>query len=948
MTPPQPPRATRSASPPRHGALATKPRKTTRPVSRFGRLLQQHRLAVGLSQKQLAQRTADLLDKRASATLARNSASISASTISSLERGLGHVPRELTVLMLTRALILDPVQRETFLAAAYQLRRAHLPVPGSRRDVVAGVAPFIGRTQELSALQDRLPTARLLTLTAPGGCGKTRLALELVAAHAGEVWFVDLGAVTDEEGIARAILNAAGLRPPEQGPAFAALLRWAAQGTALLVLDNCEHLHVACGELVGALLAATPLRVVATSQRALGAPGEVVWHVPALSVPHADTVEAVLASEAGRLLLDRAGPSFALTERNAPAVAGICRRLDGQPLALELAAPAPRCLRGAGAARSPQRTLHAPRHQCEQCPAPPTHLAGRLRLELRTAHPGRASPPAPLGDFPGGFTLDATEAICADAPLRTATTPAAAAGGFGPLQSADLALAFANLVEHSLVTVMETSDEGCCEGWRYRLLATVREYAHEHLVASGESDSLAERHCTWYCALTERVPFPLDGGEATERWLANLAPEESNLRAALGWAGRSNPEARLRLIGASWNYWFRRSSHLEARELLNAALAAASTTSPWRGRAHYGLGFLELFDNLRSAREHLMLALSLAEAEGNRALAIEIGWPLAFACLGGGAHDEAEAHLEAGWALLPADDAPGLCSPYAMMRGYLALVHGDMPAGRDWLQAAHVQAAMAGQSLYRCIILVRLGTVYLRGGDPDEAIALFEQALQLATTLESWFYRFVGHFRRGEAREWANRLEEAVADYSTALAIAEAAGSDRFERVGVLLARGRLAFYLDEPDLALTWLRQCEALLDHLGHHILRRDLAFWLGRALWRAGRMAEAIPQFDRALALHEPADPPSLALYLESLAGLALGEGAAALAAQWCETADTLRLRTATPRPQVEAAGFAAMREVLVASLGPDHPEYRGRALAPGDAIASARAWLRALES
>jgi non-specific serine/threonine protein kinase len=371
--------------------------------SPFGELLRRHRAAAGLTQAELAER-----------------AGLSARGVSDLERGARRAPRRATLARLAAGLRLPAAERAALAAAG---RRPRAPVgPRPPPNLPLPLTSFVGRARELAEVAALLPTTRLLTLTGAGGVGKSRLALAAAerarAAYPDGAWLVELAALADPGLVPHAVAAALGVREQPGRPPAETLAAWLAGKRLLLVLDNCEHLLDACAQLAEALLRAAPgLTILATSRERLSAAGEVAWRVPPLAAPApgAPAAPAALTCvDAARLFVARAGevaPGFALTGATAAAVAAICRRLDGIPLALELAAawaatlsPEQIAMRlddslrlltgGRRTAPARQRTLRATLDWSHAL------LTGPERALLRR-----------LAVFAGGFTVEAAEAV---------------------------------------------------------------------------------------------------------------------------------------------------------------------------------------------------------------------------------------------------------------------------------------------------------------------------------------------------------------------------------------------------------------------------------------------------------------------------------------------------------------------------------------------------------
>ena len=495
---------------------------------------------------------------------------------------------------------------------------AATPHQQSRHNLPERLTSLVGRSEELREVAKLVEQHRLVTVTGPGGAGKTSLALELarrlVAGYPDGVWLVELAALRDRALLGEAVAATLGLtgeaaEPGAQPPAAAErLATFVADKGLLLVLDNCEHLVEACAELARRLLEAGPaVRVVATSREVLGVPGEVVWPVPPLAVPAAaegapaaaDGVaglgevageadlahpaaraaelapEVLVGYDAVRLFAERASaadPGFALDEDSGPVVAELCRRLDGLPLAIELAAARVRAL-------------------------PPAELAARLDDRFRLlAGGGRATDPrqqtlratvdwswellddgdrrllARLSVFSGGWTVAAAEAVC---------------GGDG-LEPGEVLEGLFRLVDRSLIV------RGAAGGGpaRFTMLETLRAYGAERLAVAGETQALADRHTAWCLELAEQA-----AAHRTARpGLRLVKAEYSNLRAALDRATAApDPDTALRLAAAlGWYWWTDRT--VEGRRLLAGALALADglPPSPQLARALQAVAMLEV------------------------------------------------------------------------------------------------------------------------------------------------------------------------------------------------------------------------------------------------------------------------------------------------------------------------------------------------------------------
>ncbi|HEY3059594.1 MAG TPA: helix-turn-helix domain-containing protein, partial [Chloroflexota bacterium] len=500
----------------------------------FGELLKRKRTAAGLTQEELA-----------------NRAGLSARAIQDLERGRRRSPHPGTARRLVEALGLQPCDVASFQTAAgpHTRHSGDGPVqPARLSNLPAELSSFVGRANELSELRRLLPTTRLLTLTGTGGVGKTRLALQVAAGLLEEatdaVWLVDLAPLADATLVPQAVAQATGIREESGRPLPATLTSALGLGRVLLIMDNCEHMVEACAQLAAHLLQTCPsLRILATSREALGVLGEVAWPVPSLQVPSDEPgVSAADSSgvEAVRLFVERATaarPGFAVTEYNAPAVAEVCRRLDGIPLAIELAAARVRVLTPEEiAARLDDRfRLLTHGHRTVS----PRHQALRATIDwsydLLTDSERRLF--QQLAVFAGGFTLSAAETVCRGAGLA----------------AVEILAHVSRLVDRSLVI----SDPGDgTEPTRYRLLETLRAYGLERLAERGELDQVRARHAAWITERAEHAERAFRGPEQG-RWLRWAEAEHDNARAALAWAlEHEDAEVAVRLAAAlSWS-WF--------------------------------------------------------------------------------------------------------------------------------------------------------------------------------------------------------------------------------------------------------------------------------------------------------------------------------------------------------------------------------------------------------
>jgi predicted ATPase/class 3 adenylate cyclase len=445
------------------------------------------------------------------------------------------------------------------------------PVAPPRHNLPAALSSFIGRERDRARVGELLAASRLVTLTGSGGVGKTRLALAtaegLLDAYPDGVWLVELAPLTDSALTPGALAQVLGLLEEAGKSIVETIIGYLNERRLLLMLDNCEHLVEACAALASALLRAVPgLRILATSREALGMAGERTYRVPSLSTPdpkHLPVAELASSYEAVRLFVERAAErrnDFALSEANVGAIAELCARLDGVPLAIELAAARAGSMAVEGIAARLDDRFRLLTSGARDLPSRQRTLRATLDWSWDLLGEEERALLARFAVFAGGWTLEAAEAVCCEEGPAT----------WAVLDGMDA------LVGKSLVQVDE-SGEGA---GRYRLLETVRQYAAERLSERGEAVLVSDRHLAWCVALAEAAA-PLLVGSDQGRWLDRLEAEHDNLRAALGWARQSGAaNDGLRLAGALWRFWLVHGHVREGQSWLEAALASREGSAP--------------------------------------------------------------------------------------------------------------------------------------------------------------------------------------------------------------------------------------------------------------------------------------------------------------------------------------------------------------------------------
>ena len=634
--------------------------------------------------------------------------------------------------------------------------------PALANNLPAQVTTFIGRERELSEVRALVASSRLVTLTGAGGCGKTRLGLQLAAGlldGSGDgVWLVELAAVLDEDAVAPAICRALGIAAQPGRPVLETLLDALALQDVLIVLDNCEHLIGACAKAADAIVRRCPrVRLVATSREPLGIGGEAVYRVPPLSLPGPgeSALAAAGSSDAVALFVDRAraqGTGLVVDEATAPLVVSICARLDGLPLAIELAAARLRSLSLRGLADRLDQRFSLLTGGSRTALARQQTLRATVDWSYSLLHGAERSLLRRLSVFAEGFDLDAAEAVCS----------------FGDLGLSDVAGLLGSLVDKSLVVA-----EPAGEALRYRLLETIRQFAAERLAGDGgEATAVAAAHCAHYLSVAETAAPHLTGpGQGS--WLARLDTDQANLRrAAEHAAGRADGTAQvLRLGVALRRYWMARSRDEEALALLTPALdrPEARADPELFGAALVTAAIAARYADVTAALRLGDQAVKVARQLGTGRLLIESLAALGFAYYFAGqperglppGREAVERARQLGddvllgaslmeylhcYALMdPAHAGPLFTEAIActlrsgdhLVAGFLltnASVHalraGDIPAARAYLQqAAQATQTIGGNDLHQSI---NMGWVLRQDHDPDGARSSFETALRLS------------------------------------------------------------------------------------------------------------------------------------------------------------------------------------------------------------------------
>ena len=730
------------------------------------------------------------------------------------------------------------------------------------------LSSFVGRKRESAQIGELLSSMRLLTLTGPGGIGKTRLALAVASAaldaYPDGVWLAELAGLADPLLVTVAVAHIFDVRGEAGTPLVESLAEILRSRSLLLVLDNCEHLVGACAELCSTLLVGCAgVQVLATSREPLGVEGEQVWPVPPLALPEANaqsTPERLQQSEAVRLFVDRARssrPDFELTERNASPIAEVCRRLDGLPLAIELAAAQCRALAPELLLRrldsrfrrlaGPTRTAPS-RHQTLQATIDWSY--GLLSETERILF-------SRLGVFAGGWTVEAAESVMA---------------GEG-LPPEELLPALLRLVDKSLVV----AEPGDTAGVRYRLLELLRQDALERLSAGVEAEHVRDRHADFFLVLAEQSKEAFgspEEGTAFDR----LDREHDNLQAALAWLiGSGKTETAWRLGGALWLLWVHRgyvhegrawverllgipgAEHTASRLILlrgAAGLALADGDLPAAeslGRA--SLALAQQLGDLATASGALLVLGSVARERGEYVLSREL-------------HEQgvrAAVAIGRGSTNTPQMDPFGFGSFPELQNllhvGWAAFGEGDCALARVRAEEARARAAEAGYPRLVAQALMVLGRVSYRQREFSAARSFLEQSLDMWNALgERAYTKAEASITLGCVERDLGKLELAASLLGDSIAILQRGGGQGIVRC--LDAISGLAAAYQKPDRAFRLAAAAERLYEVMGcdsKRVYRFELQRWIGvaRQALGAGGTAEVLAAgraLTRAAAIEE----------------------------------------------------------------------------------------------
>jgi predicted ATPase/class 3 adenylate cyclase len=713
---------------------------------------------------------------------------------------------------------------------------------------------FIGREKEIAEVRQELTEHRLVTLTGSGGTGKTRLSLqvaaEVIEGFTHGVWFVELASLVDPDLIPQTILSVMGISEQPGKTPLEILKEYLHDKKTLLVFDNCEHLIEASAQVANTLLnAASQLKVLASSREALGVRGEVSYHVPSLSLPdpkHLPAIEQLSQYEAVRLFIDRillVAPHFEVSKENAPFIAQICYRLDGIPLAIELAAARVRMMSveqisrrlddrfrlltgGARTALPRQQTLRALIDWSYGL------LSENERLLLRR-----------LSVFVGGWALEAAEEVCSG-------------NGLAPDDVLDL---LTQLVNKSLVVVMEASPSG---ETRFRMLETIRQYAREKLLETGGGELVRDRHLAYFVRLVKQVEPELCRPNQVF-WSNRLEEEIDNLRIALEWALATDVEAGLQIAALPWRWWDTHGYFREMGEWLAQLFERYPTTDPLHAQAlavcsWYLFRQGNFVETVQFARQSLQMARALPD-EKTEAFSL-------------------------------------------MFLGLSTLVYGGVAESAPLLEQSLALYRALGDKIGQATTMAALS---INSGNLERSAAFARESLKLYREVGFLSGIATCLSRLARLTLWREDFSSPVPWLNEALELSRQLGDQTSEEEALILS-GVLAYWQGEYLRANVCYEEAILLSERIGDDYQNLWAHVFMAYAALQQGQLQRARALFEDSLRRAQQAGITIAVVFaLEGFARLLVRQEQFELAAQLFAWADAAREKIGDHRPPVEQA-------------------------------------------
>jgi len=751
---------------------------------------------------------------------------------------------------------------------------------------------FIGRENEIAEVKQELEAHRLVTLTGSGGTGKTRLSLQVAADLLEKfdhgVWFVELAPLTDSDLIPQTILSTIGVQEQQGKTPLEVLKEYLHEKQALIVLDNCEHLVSASAEVVNTLLNAAPkLKILASSREALSVKGEMSYPVPSLSLPdikHLPVIEQLSQYEAVRLFIDRVllvAPHFVVEKDNAPHIAQICYRLDGIPLAIELAAARVKMLSveqiskrlddrfrlltgGARTALPRQQTLRALIDWSYDI------LSENERLLLRR-----------LSVFAGGWTLEAAEEVCVG---QDDTLPY------------DVLDLLTQLVNKSLVVVIEYSQSG---ETRYRMLETIRQYTREKLQEAGDGEVIRDQHLAYFAKLVELAEPELYLSNQAF-WLNKLDDELDNLRMAMEWSLTSDAESGLRIAALSWRWCDMHSYFREIGEWLSQFLERYSVDDSLHAQA------LFCYSGCLIRQGRFAEAFQIAEQCLQMALIVS--------------DKHTEAHS-------------------LQLLGALTSVQGKVEEGILLMEQGLDLYRALGYKIGQANVLSALAN---NSSNRERAAAFARESLQISRELGNLSGIAESLAALARLSIWRGDFSSPAAWLDEALSMARQV-SDQATEQFILLVYGVLMYWQGNYRQSHAYYKEVIQLSERLGNHFTGLWAHVHMAYMLLQQGAIGQARELFEECIQRAYKADwKMNLVFAVEGIASLNVNQGQSERAGRLFAWTDAMRDEIGDQRPPIEQASVEKDLAVIHSSLNDVEFEKlstQGRAMATEQAIALA---------
>lgn len=752
----------------------------------------------------------------------------------------------------------------------YQLVTAGLPsdfpplrsVQHSIKNMPVSLTSFVGREREIKEIKQLLDNKRLLTISGPGGAGKTRLALQVATESLEQfpsgVWFVDLSPLSDPGLVPQYIMIALGIQEEACCTQVETLSYFFQDKSALLLLDNCEHLLQGVTQLVQTLIRETSgLKILSTSREPLGVSGETVWCIPSLSTPKADedlSIEKLMQYEAVRLFIERSKavkPNFAITHENANSIAQICSRLEGIPLAIELAAARTKVLSASDIASRLDNRLQFLVSYQNSVPRQKT-LRNLIDWSHETLPQNERILFRRLSVFSGGWTLQAAEQVCSGE-------------SFEPFEVLDL---LAHLVDKSLV-IPEISDGT----ERYRYLETIRQYARERLVESEETEVYSRKHAEYFTKMVE-LSYGETWGKNQGYWLQWLDAELDNLRSALKWLAQNSDasEMYLRMAGSLWRFWRIRGYISEGRDYLEDALKKNNKSSPYlranglRGASKLALQQCDYGQALTMAQESLELFKHIGDQLGVARQLDVLGEVTYYQ----GDYTQAiKLHKDSLTIKYAINDKEGIAVSLRQL-GAIARDRGEHTRAKDLYEDSLTLFRELEDKIFIAQTLNNLGVVEHSLCEYQRANSLFEEAVSIYRDLQDKVGISNTLQNLGNVSKDQGELKRAKSYYDECLRLKQELGDKR----GIAQAQTTLAevaFYQGKYNITSELAENSLKLFQALG---VKRGILFSMGLLAYAAqyrGDLERATYLADQCMKIAKEINAPRPVAYCKEVLGL-----------------------------------------------------------------------------